>query len=103
LSKIGGGRNPRSLDKKPQRAFYLWEKAMLAENAMMLNAEILVELSRESLNRMNQVFCRDDVGAVKGSILELRTHDLPLWQMLVFGGQGLSIRYGAADDPCHSK
>jgi hypothetical protein len=76
---------------------------MLAENAMVLNDEILVELSCESLNRTNQVFCRDDVGAVKGSIMAIRTHDLPLWQMLVFGGQGLSIRNGAGDDPCHSK
>lgn len=76
---------------------------MLAENAMVLNAEILAEPSHESHNRMNQVFCRDDVGAVNGSIMAIRTHDIPLWQMLVFGGQGLSIRYDAADDPCHSK
>jgi hypothetical protein len=92
-----------ALTKNPSARFIYGKKAVLAENAMVLNAEILVELSRESLNRRNQVFCRDDVGAVKGSIMAIRAHDLPLWQMFVFGGQGLSIRNGVADDPCHSK
>jgi hypothetical protein len=86
LNKIGG-RNPQSLDKKTLRALYLREKAMLAENAMVLNAEILAEPSHESHNRMNQVFCRDDVGAVNGSIMAIRTHDIPLWQWLIVSGQ----------------
>jgi hypothetical protein len=76
---------------------------MLVENAMVLNAEILAEPSHESHNRMNQVCCRNDVGAVNGSIMETRTHDIPLWQWLIVSGQWLSIRYDAADDPCHSK
>jgi hypothetical protein len=54
---------------------------------MVLNAEILAEPSHESHNRMNQVFCRDDVGAVNGSIMAIRTHDIPLRQRLIVSGQ----------------